>query len=342
VIDSRGYALHVCLLLILLLAACAPAEVAEPQLEPVTLRAVSLPYLTFSPLFIAQEEGYFAEQGLSVEFVKLSGSEEAIPALAQGQLDVGGGTVSTALLNAIAQGTNIKVVADQGYLATDGCTFSGYLARQDLVEEGQLERPSQLRDRPIVVQQMASMDGYRMEKLLEKGDLTLSDIEPVRMASSAQLEAFEKGTIDLAGTAEPWVTRLVSTGHAALWIPAQQVIPDFQIAFIVFGPSILEENPDAGRRFMVAYLKAIQQYNEGKTERNLELLTRHTGLDREFLMHACWPPYHEDGQINVQSVLDFQTWAVEKEYLDSPVTEKQFWDSSFVEYANEELGAPSD
>ena len=49
----------------------------------------------------------------------------------------------------------------------------------------------------------------------------------------------------------------------------------------------------------------------------------------------------DDGQINLQSVLDFQAWAVEKGYVESPVAEEQLWDPSFVEYANEVLGEPS-
>ena len=93
---------------------------------------------------------------------------------------------------------------------------------------------------------------------------------------------------------------------------------------------------------MVAYLKGVQQYNQGKTERNLEILANHTELDREFLMKACWPAFRDDGKISVQSVLDFQSWAMDKGLLDNPVEETQFWDPSFVEYANEVLGTVSE
>ena len=92
---------------------------------------------------------------------------------------------------------------------------------------------------------------------------------------------------------------------------------------------------------MVAYLKAVRQYNQGKTERNLAILAEQTGLDQEFLKQACWPAIRDNGEINVQSVLDFQAWAVEKRYLDNSVTENQFWDPSFVEYANQMLETPT-
>lgn len=91
---------------------------------------------------------------------------------------------------------------------------------------------------------------------------------------------------------------------------------------------------------MVAYLKAVRQYNQGKTERNLEILAEFTGLDRELLKRTCWLPIRNDGRINVESVLDFQDWAAGKGFLDSKVTEEKFWDPSFVQYANQVLKTP--
>ena len=87
----------------------------------------------------------------------------------------------------------------------------------------------------------------------------------------------------------------------------------------------------------LAYLKAVGQYNGGKTERNLEILVRHTGLGRELLKEACWPTLRDDGRINVKGVLDFQAWALARGFIDAPVREDQFWDPSFVEYANQAL-----
>ena len=90
---------------------------------------------------------------------------------------------------------------------------------------------------------------------------------------------------------------------------------------------------------MVAYLKAVRQLNEGKTERNLEIMAEFSGLDEDFLREACWYDFQDDGSVNAQSILDFQQWAVDKEYLDTVVPEDQFYDPSFIEYADQELGA---
>jgi NitT/TauT family transport system substrate-binding protein len=303
---------------------------------------VLLPYLGFAPFFIAQEEGYFVEQGLEIEFVKLDSAEEAIPLLAGGKLDVLSGTISPGLLNAVARGAAVKIVAGKGYLASTGCAYFAALARRALVADGQLDGPIQLQGRPFALDDPASFDGYATERLLNMMGQTLDGIEIVAVPPPVMPEALEAGTIDFAMAVEPWVTRILQSGHAAVWMPVQQAIPDYQIAFNMYGPTLLEENRDAGRRFTVAYLKAVRQFNQGKTERNLEILAKHTELDKELLLDACWPSFHNDGAINMQGLLEFQEWALEKDYLDSPVTEEQMWDPSFIEYATDVLGTPSE
>jgi NitT/TauT family transport system substrate-binding protein len=100
----------------------------------------------------------------------------------------------------------------------------------------------------------------------------------------------------------------------------------------------LKKNPEAGRRFMVAYLKGVRQYNQGKTERNLEIMSKHTRLDKSILQDACWPQISDDGGINTQSVLDFQDWAVAKGLQDSKkLSAEQMWEPSFVNHANQVL-----
>ena len=326
-----------CLLIVLLVTACAPAGGGQSTPGPAKLKVVALPYLSYAPLFIAEEEGYFAEEGLQLEFAKMTRTPAAIPALVEGELDVMPAGTNLSLLNAIARGASIKFVAGLSYIDPAGCVASAIMARRALVETGELDSPAQLKGRRIALVPV-SLSGYFVESLLSTAGLTLDDVEIMDVSTPAVPAALEKGTIDLVVASEPWVTRIVQAGHAVAWMPAQQVIPDFQLSVVVYGPTVMQ-NPDVGKRFMVAYLRAVQQYNQGKTERNLEILAEHTGLDRELLDQACWPAQRNDGQLNADAVLDFQAWTVKKGHLDSLVTEEQFWDPSFVEDANEVLGA---
>jgi hypothetical protein len=89
---------------------------------------------------------------------------------------------------------------------------------------------------------------------------------------------------------------------------------------------------------MVAYLKAVRQYNKGKTDRNLEILAEHTELDRELLKKICWPTFRNDGSINIDSIFEFQKWGLKKGLIDQPASKEQLWDSRFIDYANRILG----
>ena len=336
-IHLRSYSIVVLLILGLFLQTGTCSGGGQRQPEPMKLKVLLLPYLSFAPLFIAEEEGYFAEQGLEIEFVKMTSSAPAIVALARGELDVVAAILSVGLLNAMARGAKIKFVADKGYIAFAGCTSNALVATRALVEGSELQTPAQLQGRRIALKP-ASFSGYFVEKLLRSAGLSLDDVEAVNIPTPAQPEALEKGAIDVTVTQEPWLTRILRGGHAVIWMPAQQVIPDFQLGMILYGPTLLDENPEAGRRFMVAYFEAVQRYNQGKTDRNVEILAKYTRLDQELLRQACWVPMREDGQINLQSVLDFQVWALKKGFIDRTVTEDEFWDPSFVEHANQVLG----
>jgi NitT/TauT family transport system substrate-binding protein len=120
---------------VFLMSACAPAptqDAATPaptaaptvqteQARPVKLKVGVLNYVSYSPFFIALEEGYFTEQGLEVELINPGTANlDIIPPLLQRQMDAGTSLLSAAVLNSIAQGGQIRYVADKG-LCESGC-----------------------------------------------------------------------------------------------------------------------------------------------------------------------------------------------------------------------------
>jgi NitT/TauT family transport system substrate-binding protein len=325
---AAGVLIFLCLPMLL----CIACGQKEHRPGSVTLKVVSTSFLLHAPIFIAQEEGYFTQQGLDIEFVKMTSSGQGIPALIQGEVDVIPGAIRFNLLNAMARGAEIRFVADMGYVDPEGCIADALMARPALVEAGELNGPGQLLNRRIATNPSV-FTGYFLDKLLNRAGLSLDDIDIENIPHPARPEALERGAVDLVTSSEPWTTRLLQEKQAILWVPYQEVIPDFQHSIIVYGPNLLVKNPEAGNRFMVAYLKAVRQYNEGKTPRNIEILAKHTGLDEELLTDCCWPAIRADGRINCESVLDFQRWAIERGLLDDLVTKEQFWDPHFVEHA---------
>jgi len=308
------------------------------QSNPTSLKVVVSPYLSYLPFYIAQEAGYFTEQNLQVELIKMLDPSDAMPALIKGEVHVLSFIILPGQFNAMARGARLRIVADKGHFSSNGCTETALMARRRLVEEGKLAHPSQLKGCRIAMIDISSSAGYFIDKVLAQGGLTTNDVEILSLPMTTRLEAFQRGVIDITLASEPWITRMLQGGHAAIWKPAHQIIPDFQLAFLLYGPALLEKDQDAGRRFMVSYLKAVRQYRQGKTEQNLKIAGHMTGLDQELLRKTCWPTLRRDGEINTQSILGFQAWAVKRGFQDKVVPPNQFWDPSFIEYANKILG----
>jgi ABC-type nitrate/sulfonate/bicarbonate transport system substrate-binding protein len=298
------------------------------------LKVTILPYLGFAPLFIASDEGYFARQGLEIELVKITRSEQGIPALDKGDLDVLGAVLSAGVFNAIARGSGIRITADRGHLEAGRCDFTAMLARRALVEVGAVRSPTSMRGRNFAVTR-TSFESYYLYRLLSTAGIAAAEINLMDLPTAVLSEALRTGRVDFVVVAEPWLTRLQREGRAVVWNSPNDTLADFQISFLMYGPSLLTRNPDAGLRFMVAYLDAVEQFSQGKTERNLDILERHTGLSREILKQACWPAIRNDGRIDTKGILDFQEWALSTRLMDNTVKTDQFWEPRFINEAAE-------
>lgn len=329
-------------LLVLLVTQSCTGPVQEPSGPGlVTVKVLMLPYLGYSPFFIAAEEGYFAEQGLDVEFIRFTTSSKAFPLFLKGDIDVYPGVVSAGLMNAITRGAEVRIVAGKGHVGPPGDTYITLVARRELVESGKLARPAQMKGLRIAANP-GHTTRYYMDMLLRKGALSLQDVHFKAMPIVMRQEALTNGAVDLASAGEPWTTRIVQSGAGVVWMPACEVVPGLQFAMMAYGRALLEENRGVGERFMVAYLKAARQYNEGKTDRNLDILAKYTELDREILKQAAWSRIRSDGRIDVESVLDFQKWAMAGGLQDRLVAEEDFWEPAFIERAGEVLDRESE
>lgn len=326
--------------LALLLAAAAGRSLPEsaPPLQHV--KVLYGRYLSFAPLAIARYEGFFRSQGLEVELVHTSGSAEATPALIRGEIDVGAGMLRIAELNAMARGAEIRIVADKGHYESQSCVSSALVARPEFLKVPDPGSAEHLRGARVSAVPLSYAE-YVIETFLEARGLRLADLKLARLQEAAAATALEEGTLDFLHMGEPFLTRARQSGRAVVWKPVTEIVPGAQIGVLLFGSRLLTRDRAAGERFLTGYLQGVRQYNLGKTPRNVEILARTTRLDAALVRDACWEAIRSDGKINVESVLDYQRWAVRRGFLDAPLPPAKFWDPSFADAANRTLGPPA-
>ena len=106
---------------------------AQQKSAPVTLKVVRFPFLSYGPIFITDEEDFYAEQGIQIEFITMK-EATAIQALASGNIDVWAGIFTVGSLNAMVRGGDIRLVADKDHFAPGGCPSFGLVAQKRLAE----------------------------------------------------------------------------------------------------------------------------------------------------------------------------------------------------------------
>ncbi len=127
---------------------------------------------------------------------------------------------------------------------------------------------------------------YNLYNALALGNLSRDDVETINMDFTMIGPAFTNGAIDAALLTEPYITQSLNSSSAVVLVPAQDFMPHWPFP-LYYGPAILDKDPELGKRFMVAYLKGVKQYNEGKTNGILRF-ENYTHLDRDLLKQSCW------------------------------------------------------
>jgi NitT/TauT family transport system substrate-binding protein len=320
--------------LVIALAAGSCGRPAEPELDHV--RAVVLPYLTMAPFYVAAEEGFFAEQNLDVEFVKLGRDQEIMAALAQGDVDAAAGMLTVNVLSLAARGARVRVVAAMSELTPDHCAYMAFIARREHLESGALEDPDRLRGMRFDADILIPL-GYWTDEFLRPLDLTVNDFDLVNLPTPAAMQAMDGGSIDLTIDSEPFLSMYRDMESAVVWKPVGEVLPGYVISTMMYGPTMLDERPDVGRRFATAIVKGIRRYNLGKTPRNLEIVERATGLTSDQVQAACWPKMHDEPRIDPSVFRGYQEWSIDYDLIDRVLEDDELFDVSFIEYAIAEL-----
>ena len=306
---------------------------ASVALEKVVFRVTT--QLSSVVAFIADAEGYFEDEGLEVEMIIWNSGSAYIPSLAQGKIDVSTtGQFDAGYVNVIQRGARIRLVAARTIHDDDACGYFSFTARSELLDGGRLDDLTGLRGLRISTDR-TSGSYYYWSLLLERAGLTFDDVELVDIPSAAKPDAYIKNLVDITTQSEPWITRIVRTGHGRVWRSVADVLPGRQSTFLVFGRRILDDRPDLGKRFLAAYMRAVAKYSiEGKSNRNIEIIAKQTKLEPDELREMCWPTLDLGGYIDDTSLQEYQQWAFEQGLIDHVVPRSQLVDDRFLPSPN--------
>ncbi|GAA2303380.1 ABC transporter substrate-binding protein [Streptomyces caniferus] len=231
----------------------APRPLARHRTLTVATGTLGAEYV--APLRLALAKGEFRKEGLDVR-LKVLPTPEALPLLAKGDLDALWAAPEAAVVNGVNGGFDIRWVA--GNFSPAPRSRSGLWVRLKSGESAS----------------SVSLRGSRMGTMIGKGSVIMYPMAASFAAHGADLRsvAFQQlGSADV-------LTALTGGGVDSAWLldPVwRRVDGDRKYAFLggqpqgeplggaLYGPNLLQRDPDAGVAFLRAYIRTVNTYFAG-------------------------------------------------------------------------------
>lgn len=296
-------------------------------------------------IFIAQDLGYFRELGLELDVSRFDSAARMVAPLGAGQLDIGAGSHSAGLFNAVARGIAIKLVADKGS-ALPGHGFQALVFRRDLVESGRLRSPADLRGMRIALSARGVSSEVALSVWLQRAGLSINDVEIAELNFADHASALGSGAIEASVTIEPFLTFVTDLGVGTIYQRTDELIPGQQIAEIIYGGQFIDTQAEAARRFMVAYIRGVRYYNDAfgrgdpaKRQEVVNILIRNTPVkDAALYDRMTMPGLNPDGRVNVASLEQDQEVFLASGLQQQRININDLVDHRFVDAVVQELG----
>jgi NitT/TauT family transport system substrate-binding protein len=289
-------------------------------------------------LFIAKDKGYFAAEGLTVEFVPFVSAEPVAVAVASGSVDFGATGLSGALYTLGGQGV-LKIIAGSVHEAP-GFQFLTFVVSNRAYAAGWTSFKG-MGGHSVAVPQIGSPSHYSTALIAEKYGVDLKTVRvlPVQSVPNC-ISAATGGQADAAVMPVVPVMPSIERGDVKLMGYVGDETP-WQIQAVFTTSKIANDRRDTVERFLRAYRKGAKELHDAFTGPDgkrkdgpeaaaiLALIAKNTGQTAEQTKLAI-PSVDGEGRLDVKDVLHQIAWYKQQNMLKVPVEGDQVIDKRYV------------
>lgn len=298
-------------------------------------------------IYIAEEKGYFREEGLSVTTTPIYSGIAMIAPLGTGELDAAISSATAALYNAVARGISVKIVASSGS-APPHYGHNILIVRKDLIDSGRYKQPQDIKGLSVGMPSTGSSATATLNAYLTKIGLKFGDIQPVYLSYSDQVIALANKGLDAGLTAEPQASQAIKAGSAVRVTSDDVMDPYHEGSVTLMSGKFIDSHPDVARRFMRAFLKAARFYNDALADGLLKgpngeevvaILTKNTSIKDPDIYRSISPAgVDPNGHLNVEGLQKDLDFYRSQGWISGDVTVKDAVDLRPIEAALHDLG----
>ncbi|MDF2045681.1 MULTISPECIES: ABC transporter substrate-binding protein [Microbacterium] len=256
------------------LAACSgPTSASSDGTSDETVGMAIQPWLGYGPWYIAQEKGYFRDQGVDVKITNFSNDADMSAAFASHRVQVAN-VASHSALKLKEQGLDISIVL----------LLDASLTADAILSDGGITKVADLAGQRVAFEE-GSVSNLLLGYALDQSGLSLSDITPVPMDPSEAATALVGGSVPVAVTYEPYISEAQQASGALEKIFTAGEKPGLISDVLVVDNGYLKDHPDAVQKVVNAWGPAVSYYESNAADAR-SIIATNVGSDVEALTSA--------------------------------------------------------
>lgn len=287
--------------------------------------------LTFSAPFIAEDAGFFKQEGLKVTFRNIVGVG-SVNAVIAGSADFTMGT-GPVFLRAAAQGQRLYAIANvidrplvELVLRKDVAEAAGLSDKTPLAERARM-----MKGKTIAIQGVGSIVHAWQRLVAHRGGLDPeNDVRIAPMDPPAMLPALANKAIDGFATSMPFTTQAIVKGDAVMLATATSDAPDlvpFAYGLVYARPETCRDAREKCARMARAMTAAARLIREKPAEA-LEILRKRFDKLDPAVINAAWQVVSKahvaDARTTIEGLENSQRVSIEAGLLDAKDALKSF------------------
>jgi NitT/TauT family transport system substrate-binding protein len=264
--------------------AATPSGSGTGEPEKTELTVGTLPIPEVAPLYLAVQEGFFEDEGLTVTAEATQGGAAAVPALIAGDLDVTFGQ-NVAFLVGVQQGLPLVSVGQTTAIGEEEPGNGVFVSASSPIQG-----PADLAGTTIAINTLNNITQLRTLIDLQDEGVDPSGVDFVEIPLADMPAALEAGRIQSSFSVEPFTTMIEAAGARQVLDAVNDELTGIPVGGFAVSREFAEQNPNTVAAFQRALTKGADlAMDDPQAVR--DVLSTYTTLSPELIEQVALPTY---------------------------------------------------
>jgi NitT/TauT family transport system substrate-binding protein len=257
--------------------------------ELTTIEVGVVPVVDVAPLYLGIQQGFFEEEGLDVQPAIAQGGAAIIPAVVNGDQEIGFSNIVSLLIGQI-EGLPVQVIS-QGIQATD--EPDNDTAAIAVPADSDIQEPADLEGKTIAINTLRNISELTVKAALDGEGVDTSTLNFVEVPLPDMVGQLEAGQVDAAGLVEPFITTGKGAGHRMIIYDRVATEPEMTVATYFTSTQFLESDPDVVEGFVRAMNRSLEYATENADQAR-QAIAEYTEIPPDVLEQVVLPLWQTD------------------------------------------------